>query len=161
MATVLQNNILDDLLPVVDDLRSDAKSNFGTVSRRVYIVTRTYQGTRQDGYFSETQIELTPPPDIKHMPDNEFVMNGSGKFSKGDVLLMRISLQFSEDQLLPRNPPPNQKNYVRMVDAHGENALDRLYHIKDKPIMDRHNTIGWIMHCTEIQDRNWNINGVK
>lgn len=160
MATILGDNVLDDLLDVVDDLRGDLHDNFGTREYRVQAIIRTYTGNRQDGYYAEVTTELSPPPKIDFIRD-EFEMNGAGKLSKDQIRITQLSLNFSKDQLLPVVGMQNVKVYFRLIDNHGENMPDRIFHLKGLPSIDRKKTVGWICYAIEIQDKDWNINGPR
>lgn len=161
MATTLGTNVLDKLLKTIDNLRSKLHAQYGTRPYRVYSVVRTYNdNNRQDGYFTEVSTELTPPPQVDFVSD-KFEMLGSGKNSNDKILVSRISLTFSKDQLLPSGLLRNQKHYILLVDNHGENMPNRYFHITGMPTMDRDKTLGWYMYCQEIQDKSWSLNGVQ
>lgn len=161
MANIMGDNILDDLLPIVDELRGDLNTLYGTRSHRCFIEIRTYEGQRHDGYFTVSSTEILPIPKVLFTSDH-FNMNGAGKYSEGNIEISEISLvNYSSDDLSPRNLLPNQKLLYRLVDAHNESMPDRFFLPNMVPVIDREFNEEWHITCHEIQISDLSRNGPR
>jgi len=141
-SATLGTNLIDDLVPTIDDLRGDLNADFGTRQWRVYVVRRTWNGgERGRGSYVETQLEITPPPLVSF--DEEERLLPEGRDEEGTITLTEVSLTYTADELLGGNIPAHVEAFYRLDDQHGQGTGSQYYVPKKPPAPDRENGIGW------------------
>lgn len=153
-------DVLTDLICVIDDLRGEINSNFGTREYNIAIQVLTYPNEMRDGIPSLTSnVQITPAPAVTFTLSNAYSMNSSGKYMEGELVLSLISLRYKESDLMPVLTKNQELLYV-MTSIHGEMTKPRYFIPAETPRIDRHKTAGWIVALKERQVSNASINGL-
>lgn len=147
MPSVLGTNLLDSLVPLVDQVRGTIHTAVGDRQWTVTVVKRTWSGgVRGKGTPTTVETLLTPTPAVD-FSKVDYTLQQGGHTEDGMVTISEISLAYSEDQLTPKNIGPATDFYYRITDAQGQGLGPRLV-IPDGPaVPDRERTFGWIVRC--------------
>lgn len=151
MASNLGDNLVDDLLPTIDDLRGDLLPAFGTRQYEVKLVTRTWTGTeRGDGESSDSEVLISPPPRVEtDAPPSglHYELRPQGRIEEGTVKLTEISLAgYQEDDLTGGTLDSNVEFFWALEDAQGQGIRKRYYVLAAPPFADREKTLGWVVY---------------
>lgn len=153
MSSILDNSLVDQLVPLVDELRSDLMPEMGIRQYAVYLVRRRWSGVRRGAAGTSptiiSDVLMDPPPRVI-IPNNEgalhYEMTEAGRQEEGLIQLTEISLfQFTEADLTGSPIGPNEEFYYRVVDAHGQSIKTRYYVLESPPTADREKDIGWTL----------------
>jgi hypothetical protein len=144
---ILGSNLVDDLVPTVDALRSELHDAFGVRQYRVYTVLRTWSsGITGDGVASDVETEITPKPLVEFYPPGlTYEMDQCGITEAGRVKVREISLQYAEAELVGPTLVNGQEWFIKIADAQGQAIQDRYWVLSRVPAPDRIEDIGWVM----------------
>jgi len=88
----------DDLQPVIDDARGLVE-DLGLRSYTVTVRTRTWTGAAPGlGTSSDVDLVLDPAPKVRE-PTARHLFAEPGRYQKGDIVVSRISRDYTEAQL--------------------------------------------------------------
>ena len=148
----LGDNLIDDLVPVVDDVRDSIFTDVGNRPWRVFLIRRQWSGTEVgDGdptVISKTEVR--PQPKVID-PTLKMELVPTALVESGDIELHEVSLTFSEPELQPRDLLPTQEFYYRLVAALGQKQVTRQYVPSKPPEADREQEIGWVVALKRVQ----------
>lgn len=154
----------DDLVPMIDGLRGELNSAFGTRQYDVYIVRRRWPSGRIGDDAEDTQppvvtaIKLDPRPSLVFPTTGArfWAMTAAGRDLSGEAVLMEVSLTYTEDQLtggaFDTNPSDDEDFYYMTVDALTQGVRPRYWKPNAPPIPDREKTIGWVVPLKVIAE---------
>jgi hypothetical protein len=136
-------NLVDDLVPMADDLRDELHRDFGVRQFRTYLVRRVWSGTYVgNGSLKVTSIgELIPAPDVE-LADTHTLTEG-GLQATGTATLHGVSLTYTQNQLLGEPLSNNEEFHYLVVDAHGQGISRRLFIPQDHPTTARSKSLAW------------------
>jgi len=158
VASVLGDNLLDDLLPVVDDLRGDLLPQFGIRQYTVKIVRKIWDGPeRGDGNFRLEKLELSPQPmvDMRNYSADglRYGLIPQGRTDEGLIKVTELSLAaYQEDDLTGGKLPANVELYWEITDAQGQGVEPRFFVPAGPPIADREKTLGWVVFLKRAEE---------
>ena len=155
-SAVLGDNLIDDLVPDVDDLRGYLNADFGTRPFDCQTILRTWlgeSGLNGDGDFRDVVTTITPAPRIEQWAGSKWVLLAAGVHEDGTIRVSEVSLSYTYAELtgagIGAGPggslQQNQQFFYRLVDAHGQGQEDRILKQSRPPFVDREKTIGWVM----------------
>jgi hypothetical protein len=136
-------NLVDDLVPMVDELRNELHADMGIRQFRLYHVHAQWSGGLVGvGAKTITTIsEILPAPRLV-MADTHHLTEG-GLQEIGVGTLSEVSLSYSEAQLLGKPMAPGAEFFYLTVDGLGQGVQRRVFIPQDHPWPDREKTIGW------------------
>lgn len=164
-ATLTAGVLVDDLVPVVDDIRRslfDGSGNLGVRASDVHVVVRTWSGTRRgEGTPTDAVTVLDPTPRIVGIgPDGR--LRPAGLEEEGQIALTQVSLVYAESELYRADESLalNQEFFVALVEKHGQSARTRYYVPSGPPIAHRGNSkypaggagMGWLVRLRRTSD---------
>ncbi len=139
----LQDNLVDDLLEVVDDLRRDLYSSMGNRQHEVHLVRRAWSGeARGEGVIEHVEDHIIDPPPL-FVDKTKLVAMSFGRDDQGDGLLQEVSLTYTEDELTGNPIKKNEEFFYRVVDLRGQGIRPTHYVPNSTPVPDREKKIGW------------------
>lgn len=142
-SAVLGSNLVDDLVPTVDELRSSLHDEFGVRQFHVYTVLREWSGgATGDGDPTDTETELTPKPKVEPYK-TQYELETCGIDEAGVVMLREISLTYTEAEIIGPTLTAGQEWFIKITDAQGQAIADRYWVIAKPPFPDREKDIGW------------------
>lgn len=138
----LGSTLIDELVPVVDDLRG-LYASMGVLPVRAYVVRRVWSGARRgEGTLSLTSItEITPTPVVDARPRDTLI--AAGRREMGDVTLTEVSLTYTQAELTGGALAANAECFWRLVGVGGQLQSARDYVVRDAPMVDRTKHLGW------------------
>ena len=146
--------LIDDLIPVVDEIRQEVHDALGVRTFTVNTVFRQWTGTRLgEGTFTDTPLLLTPDPLV--MVDVGGTMQPAGLAEEGNVTLFEVSLTFSEPELYKPTLADNQEFVYRLDDKLGQLVARRYYVPARKPrrqIASQKSPVGWRIDLKRVED---------
>lgn len=143
MPATLGNNLVDELIPVVDDLRGDLFAALGVRQHNVTIVRRVWSGGEVGaGSPAETLTPILPQPAVV-FGGEEDRLDACGRVETGTATLREVSLQYTETELMGGAPSPGTEVYYRIDDAHGQGIATTYWVPAKKPTPDRETDLGW------------------
>ena len=148
---ILGDNLIDDLMPDVDDLRGDLNADFGTRPFDCQTVLRTWlgdSGMEGDGDFRDVITTITPAPRVEQWDGYKWVLLAAGVHEDGIIRVSEVSLTYTWAELTGGTLEKNQQFFYRLVDAHGQE--DRILRQSKPPFVDREKTIGWILWLMDM-----------
>lgn len=145
-SATLGSNLIDDLVPVVDDLRRDLYDSMGITQFVVNRVKRTWSGSeRSEGTVTVNfRTALDPTPLLKPVTE-QWKLEAQGRDEQGTVRLEGVSLTYTEAELTGGTLAANEEFFYEMVETRGQSITTRHFVLKDKPMTDREKTIGWVV----------------
>lgn len=148
-------NLVDQLLPLADDLRSSLYADFGVRQYKVTIVRRKWSGTRRgEGTVSVvSEVEIDPAPEVRFTGAG-YASRVGGHEDVDKATLFEVSLLYSEAELTGQPIVENEEVYYRIQENQGQKSATRYYMLDGVPDGDRQKTIGWIvpLRSVEIQE---------
>jgi hypothetical protein len=157
MASTLGDSLIDQLVPLVDEIRGSLNPAMGLRQYTVTVVTRRWpSGRRGDtsaGPPTDTELELEPQPKVEFGKGLDYKMEPGGRREEGRLRLTEVSLTYSEDQLAPQGLTQDQEFFYRLTEAVGQNIRSREYHPDGPIISDREKDIGWTINLVRRQVR--------
>jgi|SRR5208283_1668951 len=150
---ILGDNLIDDLMPDVDDLRGDLNADFGTRPFDCQTVLRTWlgdSGMEGDGDFRDVVTTITPAPRVEQWDGYKWVLLAAGVHEDGIIRVSEVSLTYTWAELTGGTLEKNQQFFYRLVDAHGQGQEDRVLRQSKPPFVDREKTIGWILWLMDM-----------
>lgn len=147
----LGENLIDGLLPIVDDLRSSLNADFGTRPFKCYVVRRHWTGERRgEGtlvWDSETEITPAPRVDLGSLFHR---LSDLGLESDGEIVLREVSLTYTEAELTGQPLADNEECFIRLVEGQGQGIVSRDFVLatSKRPEPDREKDIGWRVTLT-------------
>jgi hypothetical protein len=149
-------NLVDQLLPLVGDLRDSLHSAFGVRQFRVFIVRRAWSGTRR-GEGSPTivsAVEINPRPLVETadtLTQDRFE-DGHGGFDPGErVTLREVDLRYAEAELTQEPVRQNEDVYYRIEEGQGQKIRTRYFMLDATPEADRVQSMGWIVRLRRVE----------
>lgn len=149
---ILGANLVDGLVPTVDELRASLHDAFGVRQYHVYTVLRTWDGgATGKGTANDVETELVPKPRVdffayQGVPGARYELDECGIDEVGMIRLREISLEYSEAEL---NGPPalaaGQEWLIKITDAQGQLMRDSHWVVAKPAKPDRTLDIGWTM----------------
>ena len=145
-------NLLDELVPDIDDIRGEIHPEVGVRQYRVFTVLRSWSGDdRGAGTFTEVESEITPQPLVESLRGTDRLM--SAGLDEADVVrLKEISLMYTEAELAGADLEVNQEWVIRLKDAYGQAIRTRDFVLEGSPWPDRVKTIGWVVNLKRSSD---------
>lgn len=152
---VLGANLLDGLVPVIDQIRAIPVA-LGARQFRVFTVLRTWSGPTRGGYhstFEDVEVELTPAPAVEAYAEMGGKLISSGLDEAGLVRLSEVSLTYTEAELCGPQPlDANVEWLIKVIDGLGQGTRTRYFVIDGSPFPDREKTIGWLVRLKRSSD---------
>jgi hypothetical protein len=152
-SATMGTNLIDDLMPDVDDLRGDLNADFGTRPFNVQTIKRTWlgpSGIEGDGDFQDVITTITPTPRVEQWDGYKWVLLAAGYHEDGIIRVSEVSLTYTWNELTGGDLERNQQFFVRFVDAHGQGQKDRILRQSKPPYVDREKTIGWMLWLMDM-----------
>lgn len=151
-SATLGDNLVDDLVELVDDLRGDLHPAMGVRHWRVFFVRRTWATEKGYGAFTDVETEMLPQPLVSF--DLRSELTPAGVDEKGTIKLSEVSLTYTEAELNGQPVGALENFYYLLREGHGQEMRDRYFGLMDPPWPDRINTIGWVLTLIrqEIED---------
>lgn len=162
-ATLDPDNLIDDLVDLVDDLRRDLHTDFGVRAFRVFTVSEVYESGRiGEGPAVVTETEFDPQPLVKpYAPTGlDSTLQPCGLDEAGFVDIEQLSLTYTASEItghpvvegVEGDIPEGTKWLIRIREAHGQEQSFRDFKISGPPFPDRTKTIGWKVRLIRIGD---------
>ena len=149
-SATLGDNLIDDLVETVDELRADLYEDFGVTQFAVYLVRRTWNGgQRNEGVASRSETLMDPTP--LFVDENKWRLMSHGRDEVGDAALMEVSLTYTEAELSGGTIADNEEFYYKLVDLRGQGHPDQFYTVAESPTVDRERNIGWMVKLRRAQ----------
>lgn len=153
MPSVLGSNLVDSLVPAIDEIRGTIHPALGTRQYRVFTVKRTWSGARRgEGSPSYVVTEILPQPKLTDGSRNE--MGPGGLEEEGQATLTEVSLSYAESDLYQPALTDSQEFYYRVTDAQGQGLGARYYVPSAPPTADRDGDVAWRiqLRLVEVQE---------
>lgn len=132
-------NIRKSLGDCIDSILG-VREGMGAQLGDVYIVERVWTGQRQgDGSFTDTEIKVSPAPEIVDYSHNVSVTE-AGAVKSGDLILRGISPKYTEDQLKTITTAKNREKFYR-IGSHYYTCI----HIRER-------VVTWDVHIRKISE---------
>lgn len=151
MPSILDQSIIDGLVPVIDTVRRDVHAIAGDRQFDVAVVVRTWpsgrRGDASGGPAVDTVRTLDPRPRVQFGEGLHYEMEAGGKREKGDCRVSEVSLTYTEAELNPKATPA-QEVFYRLRDAKGQAIQERLFNLSGPPQTDLEKDIGWVLRLT-------------
>lgn len=145
--STLGTNLLDLLIPCVDDVRRDIHTDMGTRAYRVFFVTRVWSGEDiGEGTSTDTEVEVDPRPLVEPFTSMEYQQEPCGLDEAGFVKVTQVSLCYNHTDILACAAPDRTEYLIRIDEGHGQGSPSRFFVYAKPPYEDRVETVGWILH---------------
>lgn len=149
-SAILGPNLVDDLVPTVDELRSSLHADFGVRQFRVYTVRRTWaSGTTGEGTSSDAETEITPRPLVvakEAQQSLHYDLDRCGVDEVGELILKEVSLTYTEAELAGGDLADGEEWFIKLADGQGQAISDRHWVVAKPPFPDRIKDIGWVVN---------------
>jgi hypothetical protein len=147
------NKLIDSLIPIIDDIRSNVADPLGCRHFNVSLVTvlPTPRRAGDPSTKTVTEVALTPKPLIKPYEFNN-KLEGCGVDEWGLLKVEQISLTYTEDELTGRTKPAGAEFYWKLTEGHGQGVVTRYYTIDRDPFPVRDCCPGWTVVLRRAKD---------
>lgn len=150
-ATLDSDVLIDDLVPVIDELRADLHPQFGVRPFRCFVVTRRWDGQQVgEGSYKDTIIELTPQPRVLQWDGYKWVLLAQGTHEDGRIRMTEVSLTYTYAQIVQLNLQPNEQFFYVLTDAYGQASERRYLRPARPPFPDREKDMGWVIEAMDF-----------
>lgn len=151
-SAVLGSNLVDELVPVADEIRAELYPDLGVRQHRVYVEKWRWSGTeRGDGNASQlSSLEITPRPVI----DEDALrapLPAGGQQDEGTLVLTGVSLTYTEAELTGGVLLATDSYFWKVVDGNGQSIQVRWYQLDDPPKADREREIAWRVTLRRVE----------
>lgn len=154
----LGDNLIDSLIPDMDDLKAQLFADFGIRQYRVFVCRRQWSGTRRGetatgapNPWTQTEIELIPPPEV--IDNRKRKAEAFGTVEIGDITLKDVSLSYSQNQLTGADADSRTDIFYKVIDGQGQGARPQYYTLANPPVADRMKTIAWVIELNRAEIR--------
>lgn len=150
---ILGTNLIDELLPMIDELRGDLHPMFGVRPFRVFAVTRTWAGQMVgEGDYTDQVVEILPQPKVEQWDGYKWALLATGVHEEGLIRLTEVSLTYTHAELTGalETDQRNQQFFFRLTDDYGQANEDRILRHSRPPFPDREKTMGWVCWLTDM-----------
>ena len=148
-------SLVDDLLEVIDELRSDLNTDMGSRAYRLYAVKRRWSGGFVgDGDYFDNEVELAPQPLVhpfKSSSDLSYNQEPCGLDEAGFIKVTEVSLRWSFEDLLACEAEEGTQHLLKITEAHGQKQPARYFSHEKPPYPDRVDTIGWVLSLVHLE----------
>jgi hypothetical protein len=145
-AILEDGTLVDDLVPLIDDLRGELHQLFGVRAYRTHRVKRTWAGAFiGEGTFVDEVVEILPQPKVWTWDGLRWGMGAAGLNEMGEIQLTEVSLTYTEAELTGGTLPANVQWMFRISEAHGQGSSSRHFAHVRPPFVDREQDMGWIL----------------
>lgn len=153
-SAILENNLVDSLVPTIDALRNELNPAFGVRQYRVFTVDRAWPsgvvGDDSAGAYSDTIVELLPTPLVATYKIEE-QLEPCGLNEAGVVVLRQVSLTYTEDELTGGTLAAGHEWFFALEGGQGQGiAGDQFFRISKRPHPDRTKDIGWKIELARL-----------
>lgn len=148
---ILGENLIDDLVPTVDELRTDLYEDFGVTPRVVRLIRRQWSGTRRGEGTVTVTFEHVMEPAPLFVDKVRYRLMPHGKDLTGDAMLLEVSLTYTETELSGGTLAANEEFFYQISDARGQGVATDYFVPKEPPIVDRDQSIGWKVTLTHVE----------
>lgn len=152
-ATLDPSKLVDSLVPVADELRTELHDDFGVRSYKIFTVLRTWSG-RSIGEGVKTDVEteiLDPYPKVHIWDGLRYTLEPCGLDEIGQVKLSEWSLTYTEAEVIgPPSMTKAQEWLIRIDEGHGQESLPKYFTLQKPPFIDRIKTLGWIVWLRRV-----------
>jgi hypothetical protein len=150
----LGTGLVDEMVPIVDELRANLAPVFGHVQFRTFVVKRSWPVKTKRGDASAgppvflVQNEITPVPrftwaDLSNPLHRALFPTGLDE--EGNAVLTDVSLTYLESELVLTGLHPWEDFYYRIVEGQSQQIANRYFVPAGPARPDRTKTIGWII----------------
>lgn len=144
-ATKNPDILTDDLIDIVDDIRSDVE-DIGTRAYRVFVVSKSSTGELEGmGKVTEVETEITPRPKVKPWGSLKFQQEGCGLLDYGKVKIEQVSLSYTANELWPAPANGSSGYCIRIKEGYGQEQTAQDFMHAEPPYADRISGLGWIL----------------
>jgi hypothetical protein len=142
-AASLGDNLVDDLVPVADELRDELHIEFGVRQYRCFGIRETWSGaTVGVGAHAVTQVnEFLPSPNVE-LNDKHDLTPG-GLLASGTCKLTEVSLTYTQNQIMGEPMAANEAWHIVLADGIGQEISRKIFIPQDHPTTDRDGNVGW------------------
>jgi hypothetical protein len=142
-SSILGDNLIDDLVPTVDELRAELYADFGVTQYEVRLVKRRWSGTRRgEGTITVLQ-DLVMSPAPLFVDGDRYRLMPHGRDEIGDAVLLEVSLMYTEAELTGGTIAENEEFFYEVRDARGQVIATQHFELAEPPSTDREKSIGW------------------
>lgn len=138
--------LVDDLVPLIDELRGDLHPEFGVRAYRVFACKRVSSGRFPgEGKASIVDVgEILPQPRVWTWDGLRWGLEACGLNEMGEIKLTEISLTYTDADLTGGDLPGNVQWMFRLEEAHGQGTPPRFFVHVRPPFIDREKDMGWV-----------------
>lgn len=153
----LGTNLIDQLVPVVDELR-ELQETLGLRQHRVYIVSRQWSNGRVgDGEATDTEVEILPRPLVLNwkarVSDLKYELEPCGLDEMGMAFIKEVSLTYTEADLVGEYIEGTEV-FVKIEEGEGQATNTRYFTHFKPPFPDRYSeatgALGWHLYLKSI-----------
>lgn len=146
----LGTNLVDSLLPTVDELRG-LNEDFGARAYRVSTVRRTWSGSiAGEGDPADVETEITPVPKVHTWGGFELDLARCGLEELGEIKLTEVSLTYTDAEITGGAIAANEEWLIKVATDHGQASPVRYFQHTRPPFVDREKTIGWVLWLRSV-----------
>lgn len=151
-STLDPNNLLDCLIPCVDEIRRDMHEMAGTRAYRMFFVRRQWSGKRiGEGVSTDTEVEIDPRPLIHPFASMEYQQEPCGLDEAGFLKVTQVSLCYDHEDILGCEAPSGVEFLIKLTEGNGQNSPIRYFVHEKPPYEDRVKTVGWILYLAHVE----------
>lgn len=149
----LGDNLVDDLVPTVDELRAELYRDMGITQHTVRAIRRQWSGSeRGQGSVAITNVLVLSPPPL-FIDKTKLDLMSHGKVDVGDAMLKEVSLTYTEADLTGGTLERNEEFYFEVIDSRGQD-MRPTYYRANGPFTDREKSIGWMVPLVRVDVKN-------
>ena len=146
-SAILGSNLIDELVPIIDECRETLHADFGYRQYRVYLVRRRWSGTRRgEGTLSAiSSTELVPSPRVEWRP-LKTDLTEIGLDEDGPIVITEVSLTYTEAELTGQTIAATDEFFYGFTETAGlgQSIRDRTFVPSSRPLIaDREKNMGW------------------
>ena len=146
------SNLVDDLVPCIDELRKDLHQGMGTRPYEVCFIRRKWNGcVVGDGQYTDTVLEACPRPHVHPFSSLKYQQEPCGLDEAGYVKVTEVSLSYTFHDIVACEADEGVEHLIKIQSDATHGGPPRYFVHARPPYIDKEKTFGWVLYLEHVE----------